>query len=115
VSVRLAVVGGREVRAELEGVSEAGNRGFVWLGREMEAATARLAAFSARVKIATAAGRQRHRYGPLRPRHGRRAGEARAVGTTVASIQVLERAGELTGVALLGIEQATKDLTRRLS
>ena len=28
VSVRLAVVGGREVRAELEGVGEAGNRGF---------------------------------------------------------------------------------------
>ena len=36
VSVRLAVVGGREVRAELEGVGEAGNRGFGRLGREME-------------------------------------------------------------------------------
>ena len=32
VSVRLAVVGGREVRAELEGVGEAGNRGFGRLG-----------------------------------------------------------------------------------
>ena len=48
VCVRLAVVGGREVRAELEGVGEAGNRGFGRLGREMEAANARLAAFSAR-------------------------------------------------------------------
>ena len=38
VSVRLAVVGGREVRAELEGVGEAGTRGFGRLGREMEAA-----------------------------------------------------------------------------
>ena len=32
VSVRLAVVGGREVRAELEGVGEAGTRGFGRLG-----------------------------------------------------------------------------------
>jgi hypothetical protein len=55
VSVRLAVVGGREVRAELEGVGEAGNRGFGRLGREMEAANVRLAAFSRRVKVATAA------------------------------------------------------------
>ena len=36
-------------------------------------------------------------------------------GTTVASIQTLERAGELAGVSMSGIEQATKDLTRRLS
>ena len=28
VSVRLAAVGGRQVRAELEGVGEAGSRGF---------------------------------------------------------------------------------------
>jgi hypothetical protein len=55
VSVRLAVVGGREVRAELEGVGEAGNRGFGRLGREMEAANARMAAFSRRVTIAMAA------------------------------------------------------------
>ena len=40
---------------------------------------------------------------------------AQSLGTTVASIQVLERAGELAGVAMSGIEQATKDLTRRLS
>jgi hypothetical protein len=55
VSVRLAVVGGSEVRAELEGVGEAGKRGFGRLGTEMEAANARLAAFSRRVKVATAA------------------------------------------------------------
>jgi len=34
---------------------------------------------------------------------------AQSLGTTVASIQVLERAGELAGVAMSGIEQATKD------
>jgi len=55
VSVRLSVVGGREVRAELEGVGEAGQRGFGRLGTEMEAANPRLAAFSRRVKVATAA------------------------------------------------------------
>jgi hypothetical protein len=62
-------------------------------------------------------------------RHGRRRGHgplglqtvdaqaklAQSLGTTVASIQTLERAGELAGVSMSGIEQATKDLTRRLS
>ncbi len=52
VSVRLAAVGGRQVRAELEGVGEAGSRGFGRLSREMEAANARLAAFSRRARIA---------------------------------------------------------------
>ena len=40
---------------------------------------------------------------------------ARSLGTTTASMQVLERAGSLAGVSMSGIEQATKDLTRRLS
>jgi hypothetical protein len=48
VSVRLAAVGGRQVRAELEGVGEAGSRGFGRLSREMEAANARLAGFARR-------------------------------------------------------------------
>ncbi|MCB1546300.1 MAG: hypothetical protein KDJ41_00385, partial [Hyphomicrobiaceae bacterium] len=114
VSVRLAVVGGREVRAELEGVGEAGNRGFGRLGREMEAANARLAAFSARVKIATAAAvAAAAASGIAMVRSGLATVDAQAklaqsLGTTVASIQVLERAGELAGVAMSGIEQATK-------
>ncbi|MFO1046316.1 MAG: phage tail tape measure C-terminal domain-containing protein [Geminicoccaceae bacterium] len=121
VSVRLAVVGGREVRAELEGVGEAGNRGFGRLGREMEAANSRLAAFSARVKVATAAAvAAAAAAGIAMVRSGLATVDAQAklaqsLGTTVASIQVLERAGELAGVAMSGIEQATKDLTRRLS
>lgn len=53
VSVRLAAVGGRQVRAELEGVGEAGARGFGRLGREMEAANARMAAFSRRVRASS--------------------------------------------------------------
>lgn len=40
---------------------------------------------------------------------------AQSLGTTVQSMQILERAGELAGVSMSGIEQATKDLTRRLS
>jgi len=40
---------------------------------------------------------------------------AKSLGTTTKSIQIMERAGSLAGVAMTGIEQATKDLTRRLS
>ncbi|MBL3580507.1 phage tail tape measure protein, partial [Rhodovulum visakhapatnamense] len=40
---------------------------------------------------------------------------AQSLGTTVRSVQVLSRAGDLSGVAMGTVEQATKDLTRRLS
>jgi hypothetical protein len=40
---------------------------------------------------------------------------AESLGTTTASIQNLSRAGQLAGVPMSNIEQATKDLTRRLS
>ena len=121
VSVRLAAVGGRQVRAELEGVGEAGARGFGRLSREMEAANARLAAFSRRVRIAAAAAvAAAAAAGVAMVRTGLQTVDAQAklaqsLGTTVASIQTLERAGELAGVSISGIEQATKDLTRRLS
>ncbi|MDN2583969.1 phage tail tape measure C-terminal domain-containing protein [Aquibium sp. ELW1220] len=55
VSVRLAAVGGRQVRAELEGVGGAGARGFGRLSREMEAANTRLAAFARRASVAMGA------------------------------------------------------------
>ncbi|MGR3724348.1 phage tail tape measure C-terminal domain-containing protein [Abyssibius alkaniclasticus] len=121
VSVRLAAVGGRQVRAELEGVGEAGSRGFGRLSREMEAANARLAAFSRRVAAAAAAAvAAAAAAGVAMIRSGLQTVDAQAklaqsLGTTVASIQTLERAGELAGVSMSGIEQATKDLTRRLS
>ncbi|MCA3451690.1 MAG: hypothetical protein INF92_15280 [Rhodobacter sp.] len=41
VSVRLVAEGGRQVRAELEGIGEAGTRGFGRLSSEMELANAR--------------------------------------------------------------------------
>ena len=78
VSVRLSATGGRQVRAELEGVGEAGSRGFGRLSREMEAANKRMAA---------------------------------SLDTTVASIQVLERAGDLAGVSMGRNEQATMQLS----
>ncbi|MDR5651402.1 phage tail tape measure C-terminal domain-containing protein [Ruixingdingia sedimenti] len=121
VSVRLAAVGGRQVRAELEGVGEAGARGLGRLSREMEAANARLAAFSRRVRVAAAAAvAAATAAGVAMIRSGLQTVDAEAklaqsLGTTVASIQTLERAGELAGVSMSGIEQATKDLTRRLS
>ena len=55
VSVRLAAVGGRQVRAELEGVGEAGAKGFGRLSREMELANTRLAAFARRAGVALGA------------------------------------------------------------
>ncbi|GAA0306552.1 phage tail tape measure C-terminal domain-containing protein [Rhodovulum strictum] len=121
VSVRLAAVGGRQVRAELEGVGEAGARGFGRLSREMELANTRLAAFARRARIAAAAA-----AGALAAaatamiRSGLSVVDAQAklaasLDTTVASIQVLERAGDLAGVSMGQVEQAAMQLTRRLS
>ncbi|MBO6883870.1 MAG: phage tail tape measure protein [Marivita sp.] len=55
VSVRLSATGGRQVRAELEGVGEAGSRGMGRLSREMDQANARMAAFARRARIAATA------------------------------------------------------------
>ncbi|MFN3752375.1 MAG: phage tail tape measure C-terminal domain-containing protein [Thiobacillus sp.] len=121
VSVRLAVVGGREVRAELQGIGDAGEQGFRRLSREMDAANSRVAAFYRRVQIAAATAATAFAAGAAAMiRSGLQVVDAQAklaqsLGTTVESIQVLERAGELAGVSMSGIEQATKDLTRRLS
>jgi len=121
VSVRLSATGGRQVKAELEGVGEAGARGFGRLSREMEGANTRLAVFARRAGIAMAAAAAAIAAAATAMiRSGlqtvdTQAKLAQSLGTTVASIQTLERAGELAGVSMSGIEQATKDLTRRLS
>ncbi|MCC5993816.1 MAG: phage tail tape measure protein [Rhodobacteraceae bacterium] len=121
VSVRLAAVGGRQVRSELEGVGEAGKRGFGRLSQEMESANRRLAAFSRRVKLAAAAAvAAATAAGVAMIRSGLQTVDAQAklaasLDTTVASIQVLERAGDLAGVSMGQVEQATIQLTRRLS
>jgi hypothetical protein len=115
-------VGGRQVRAELEGVGEAGARGFGRLSREMELANTRLAAFAraARADRGGGSGGALAAAATAMIRSGLQTVDAQAklaasLDTTVESIQVLERAGDLAGVSMGQIEQATMQLTRRLS
>jgi hypothetical protein len=121
VSVRLSATGGRQVRAELEGVGEAGSRGFGRLSREMEAANKRMAGFWRRTQLGLAAlAATMKTTAALMIRSGLQTVDAQAklaasLDTTVASIQVLERAGDLAGVSMGQVEQATMQLTRRLS
>ncbi len=121
VSVRLAAVGGRQVRAELEGIGEAGSRGFGRLSSEMELANTRLASFARRAGIALAAvAAAATAAGVAMVRSGlanidAQAKLAQSMRTTVESIQTLTWAGELAGVSMGEIEQATKKLTTRLS
>ncbi len=121
VSVRLSAVGGRAVRAELEGIGEAGTRGFGRLSAEMAAANTRLAGFARKAGIAlaavtaaaAAAGVAMIRSGL--ETIGAQADMAASLQTTVESLQVLTWAGGLAGVSLGEIEQATRKLTTRLS
>jgi hypothetical protein len=121
VSVRLVAEGGRQVRAELEGIGEAGSRGFGRLSSEMELANARLGSFARKAGIAlaamtaaaAAAGVAMVRSGL--DMIGAQADMAASLKTTVESLQVLTWAGELAGVSMGEIEQATKKLTTRLS
>lgn len=121
VSVRLVAVGGRQVRAELEGIGEAGTKGFGRLSSEMERANTRLAGFTRKAGIAfaalsaaaAAAGVAMVRSGL--ETIGAQADLAASLGTTVDSLQTLTWAGELAGVSMGEIETATRKLTGRLS
>jgi hypothetical protein len=121
VSVRLVATGGRQVRAELEGVGEAGARGFGRLSSEMDRANDRLSGFARKAGVAlaamtvaaAAAGVAMVRSGL--ETIGAQADMAASLKTTVKSLQVLTAAGEMAGVSLGEIEQATKKLTTRLS
>jgi hypothetical protein len=121
VSVRLVATGGRQVRAELEGIGEAGARGFGRLSSEMDRANDRLSGFARKAGVAlaamtvaaAAAGVAMVRSGL--ETIGAQADMAASLKTTVESLQVLTAAGEMAGVSLGEIEQATKKLTTRLS
>ncbi len=109
------------LRAELEGIGEAGTRGFGRLSSEMELANARLGAFARKAGIALAAVTAAAvATGVAMVRSGldvigAQADMAASLKTTVESLQVLTWAGELAGVSMGEIEQATKKLTTRLS
>jgi len=121
VSVRLVAEGGRQVRAELEGIGDAGSKGFGRLSRETELANTRLAAFARRAGIALAAlTAAAGAAGVAMIRSGLQTVDAQAklaqsMQTTVESVQALTWAGELAGVSMGEIEQVTKKLTTRLS
>ena len=121
VSVRLVASGGQRVRAELEGIGKAGKQSFGRMRGDLDVVNARLAAFARKVRIAAAASAAAAAAtAASMVRSGLRTIDAQAklaqsLDTTVASIQALERAGELAGVSMGQIEQATLQLTRRLS
>lgn len=121
VSVRLSATGGRQVRAELEGVGDAGAKGARRLSREMDAANARMAAFARRARlVAAAAAAAVSAAGVAMVRNGLQTIDAQAklaqsLDTTVASVQVLERAAELSGSKMADLEAGSARLTRRLS
>lgn len=121
VSVRLSATGGRQVRAELEGVGKSGSRGMQRLSREMDAANRRMAAFARRARVAAAAATAAvAAAGVALVRTGLQTVDAQAklaqsLDTTVASVQVLERAAELSGSKMAELEAGAARLTRRLS
>jgi hypothetical protein len=121
VSVRLAAVGGKQVKAEFEGIGEAGKRGFGKASREMEIANARLARFARRVKIAAAImAAAAVAAGIAMVRSSLQAIDEQAklaasLRTTTASMQVLARAADLAGVSQGEVEQATIMMTKSLS
>lgn len=121
VSVRLAAVGGKQVKAEFEGIGEASKRGFGKASREMEIANARLARFARRAKIAAGimaaavvtAGIAMVRSGLKTI--DEQAKLAASLNTTTASMQVLARAADLAGVSQGEVSQATIMMTKSLS
>jgi hypothetical protein len=121
VSVRLAAVGGKQVKAEFEGIGDAGKRGFGKASREMEIANARLARFARRAKIAAgimAAAAVAAGIAMVRSSLqtiDEKAKLATSLRTTTASMQVLARAADLAGVSQGEVEQATIMMTKSLS
>ena len=121
VSVRLAAVGGEKVKAEFEGIGRAGKRGFGKVSREADIANAKLAKFARRAKIAAGImAAAALTAGIAMVRSGlnvidEQAKLAASLRTTTESLQVLTRAGDLAGVSMGEIQQATLQLTKRLS
>jgi len=121
VSVRLVAEGGLQVRADLDGIGDAGTRGFGRLSSEMELANAHRGSFSRKAGIALAALTvAAGAAGVAMIRSGlsnvdAQAKRAQSMRTTVESVQTLTWAGELAGGSMDEIEQATKKPSTGLS
>jgi len=121
ISVRLGMEGGKKVKAELEGIGASGKRGFDKISTAAEIANARMARFVSRAQIAgrlMAVAAVAASVAMVRSSMrtiDEQAKLAASLETTTESIQVLARAGELAGVSMGEVEQATIQLTKRLS
>ena len=121
VSVRFGSEGGNRLKAEFRGIGEAGAKGMARIRKEMALVNARLAALGRRLgRVFRVAGLAIAGAVGLAVRSSlalidSQAKLAQSLGSTTASIQVLQRAGDLAGVSLGQIEQGTIQLTRRLS
>ncbi|MEG9884422.1 MAG: phage tail tape measure C-terminal domain-containing protein [Hyphomicrobiales bacterium] len=119
--IRLATVGGKRVEGDLRSVGESGKRNFHKISREAREANKRIAAFGRSMKFATkVVAVASLRMAASMVRSSLRAIDeqaklAHSLGTTTKSIQLLSRAAELSGISMGEVEQATLQLTKRLS
>lgn len=114
VGVRLVAENGQRVKAELEGIGDAGEKAF---GRiEQKSVALRRGVTLAMAAVATAA----TAMGVAMVRSGlqtiqSQADVAQSLNTTVESVQALHHAADLAGVAVGEAEGGVRRLTRRLS
>lgn len=121
LAVRLFAEGGRQVRAEFEGVGNTGERSMRQLETSAEAANRRLERFGRRVRVAFAAAAVAAATAAAAMiRSGlqvldTQAKLAQSLDTTVESVQVLDRAADLSGISIGMLNGALERMTRRLS
>ena len=114
VGVRLVAEGGQQVRAEFEGVGKSGEEAFARIDARAQAMSRAVAVAAAAAATAAAVAAAAMIRSGLQTVDAQ-AKLAQSLDTTVESVQVLERAGDLAGVSMGRVEQATIQLTRRLS
>jgi len=121
ISIRLAAEGGKKIKAEFQSVGKSGERNLRRVSTAAERASIKLRMLSDRVKIvgrvigvALAVGAAAALRSSLATVDAQ-AKLAASLRTTTESIQILTRAGDLAGVSMGQVEQATIQLTKRLS
>ncbi|PWE32782.1 phage tail tape-measure protein [Maritimibacter sp. 55A14] len=121
ITVRLSARGAKAVRSALKGAGEAGQKSFARLRSEMDRVGKRMQRFERRMvrvgavaAAAFAAGAAALVRSSLQGIDAQ-AKLAQSLDTTVASMQVLTRAGELAGVSATEAAEGVTRLTRRIS